>query len=111
MKNFLVSAICLTLLFGVLVPTASAQHTYGRGRYTNGRIGTLGKVGIGAVLGAGIGGLIGGRKGAVIGGLGGAGGGYIWSRRNSNRYYQRPNYGYQRSYNNQPYYNTYPSRY
>ncbi len=109
MKRILVSALCLALLVGVFVPTASAQHNYGRGRSSIGRIGTLGKVGIGAAVGAGIGGLIGGRKGAVIGGLGGAGGGYIWSRRN--RYYQRPNYGYQRRYNNQPYYNNYPPRY
>lgn len=112
MKRFLATAMCLALLIAEAAPAASARghNYYGRSNY--GRNRTAVKVGVGAAIGAGIGGLIGGRKGAVIGGLAGAGGGYIWSRRNNNRYYQRPYYGNQRPYynNQQPYYNSYPPR-
>lgn len=125
MRKLLITALSLTLLAGVIVPTVSAQHNSYR------RNDTLKKVGIGAVAGALIGGLIGGKKGAVIGGIAGAGGGYVWSRNNgryNRRYYnsQQPSYRSQQSYygnqqpyygnpqpyysNRQPYYNSYPSR-
>lgn len=108
MKKILGFVLCLTFLVGLSVLTASAQHNYG-GYNNNRRIGTLGKVAIGTGAGAIIGGLIGGRKGVVIGGIVGAGGGYVWSRQNRNRYYQ-PNYRYQNQPNYQPYYNNYPRR-
>jgi len=107
MKKILGFILCLTILVGLSVSTASAQHNYGR--YNNRRIGTLGKVAIGTGAGAIIGGLIGGKRGAVIGGIAGAGGGYVWSRQNRNRNY-RPNYGYQNQPNYQLYYNNYPPR-
>lgn len=99
MKRYLVLTVCLVLLAGVAVPTASAQHTYGgstRGRTTR-------NVVIGAAVGGALGGLVGGGRGAVVGGAAGAAGGYVLSRRDRNRY---PYYG-----GRQPYYGRYPPNY
>lgn len=120
MRKLMVSVLSLVLLLGVIVPTVSAQHNYGRtyptypsygSSYPNyRRNNTLKKVGIGTVAGAVIGGLIGGKKGAIIGGIAGAGGGYVWSR-NSGRY-NRPYYNWRQPYygNQRQYYNNYPAR-
>lgn len=102
MKKF-IATLLVAAIFAVMLPamsgTTSAQTTYsdnGNAQYQGYRRPSVYSrhrklINIGAATGAGaiIGKLIGGRKGALIGAAAGAGGGYIFTKKQRPRNYNR----------------------